>query len=235
MKKAKLYHHTIYGILVPAYVLFLISAYAKAGNFAPQKSKSGSTEITHTVKKGETLFSISKKYKVTPADIRKWNKLKGNNIGVGQKLVVGYSKKKKAEAESKIKAKPAPVIKPLPESKKAQPLPPEKKIEPKRSYEKKPVWIDAPMKDVSEEGMASWIDDDTEGKYYALHRTAPVGTIIKVTNTANQKFVYVKVVGKIPAREEYSVIILQVSRSASEKLEANDARFNAMLNYSVPE
>lgn len=42
----------------------------------------------HTVKKGETLSSIAKKYKVTVANIKKWNNLKSNTIKINQRLRV---------------------------------------------------------------------------------------------------------------------------------------------------
>jgi peptidoglycan lytic transglycosylase D len=42
----------------------------------------------HTVKKGETLSGIADKYEVTVADLKKWNKLKGDTIEIGQKLIV---------------------------------------------------------------------------------------------------------------------------------------------------
>ena len=61
--------------------------------------KSGSTKTssgggsqgtvkTHTVKKGETLSSISRKYGCTVNDIKKWNNLKSNTVKVGQKLKI---------------------------------------------------------------------------------------------------------------------------------------------------
>ena len=43
---------------------------------------------THTVKKGETLSSIAKKYHCTVADIKKWNGMKSNTVKVGQKLKI---------------------------------------------------------------------------------------------------------------------------------------------------
>lgn len=42
----------------------------------------------HTVKKGETLGKIADKYDVTIADLKKWNKIKGDTIEIGEKLVV---------------------------------------------------------------------------------------------------------------------------------------------------
>lgn len=42
----------------------------------------------HTVKKGETLSGIAKKYRVTVANIKKWNNLKSNTIKANQRLRV---------------------------------------------------------------------------------------------------------------------------------------------------
>lgn len=44
--------------------------------------------VTHTVVKGDTLWSISQKYGVTVDEIKKKNKLKDNTIYIGQKLVI---------------------------------------------------------------------------------------------------------------------------------------------------
>jgi membrane-bound lytic murein transglycosylase D len=51
-------------------------------NNTKEKTKS------HTVKDGETLSSIASKYDVSVSDIKKWNKLKSDEILVGQKLIV---------------------------------------------------------------------------------------------------------------------------------------------------
>lgn len=51
---------------------------------AASKDKNG----IHTVKKGDTLYSISRKYKITVEDLKAFNNLKDNNIKVGQVLQV---------------------------------------------------------------------------------------------------------------------------------------------------
>lgn len=64
---------------------------AQAGKSSSKSSSSSSgtsTTKTHTVKKGETLASIGRKYGCTSNDIKKWNNLKNNNIKVGQKLKI---------------------------------------------------------------------------------------------------------------------------------------------------
>ena len=63
---------------------------AQVGKSTPKKGGGGSqaTTKTHTVKKGETLSSISRKYGCTVNDIKKWNNLKSNNVIVGKKLKI---------------------------------------------------------------------------------------------------------------------------------------------------
>ena len=45
--------------------------------------------LTHKVKKGDTLYEIAKKTKTTVAELKRLNKLSGNNLKLGQVLVVG--------------------------------------------------------------------------------------------------------------------------------------------------
>lgn len=51
---------------------------------------------THTVQKGETLFSIAEKYGINIQQIKKWNNLDGNSISVGQSLTIKPDAKKDA-------------------------------------------------------------------------------------------------------------------------------------------
>ena len=46
----------------------------------------------HSVRKGETLSTIGRRYGITVQSLRSWNQLSGNNIGVGQKLIVQRTK-----------------------------------------------------------------------------------------------------------------------------------------------
>lgn len=47
-----------------------------------------STIITHTVKKGDTLYNISKKYGVSVANIKSVNDMVNNTLSIGQKLII---------------------------------------------------------------------------------------------------------------------------------------------------
>lgn len=44
----------------------------------------------HTVQPGETLYSLSRRYKTSVDHIRGWNRLDDNNIRIGEELVVGW-------------------------------------------------------------------------------------------------------------------------------------------------
>lgn len=48
----------------------------------------GLTEVIHEVKKGDTFWSISKRYEVTIEDIKKWNKKETNELSLGEKLKI---------------------------------------------------------------------------------------------------------------------------------------------------
>lgn len=47
-----------------------------------------SSEIKHKVVAGETLYSISKQYKVTVDEVKKWNELEDDVLSLGQKLKI---------------------------------------------------------------------------------------------------------------------------------------------------
>jgi len=54
----------------------------------PKKQGEPGWRKIHDVKKGETLYSISKLYEINVAEMKKWNNLKDNLISIGQKLIV---------------------------------------------------------------------------------------------------------------------------------------------------
>ena len=67
------------------------SNYNDSGLFAKSGTPSQSEirpEVTHTVKKGETLFGIARDYEVEVANIKVWNELSTNVIFVGDELIV---------------------------------------------------------------------------------------------------------------------------------------------------
>jgi membrane-bound lytic murein transglycosylase D len=58
--------------------------------------------VTHTVRKGESLGSIARRYRVTETQIRGWNKL-GASVSVGQRLSLQVKPSKRAYVKSKAR------------------------------------------------------------------------------------------------------------------------------------
>ena len=56
--------------------------------YVNQTTASATKQMAHTVAKGDTLSSLSRKYGITVAQLQQWNNLKGTTIKVGQKLIV---------------------------------------------------------------------------------------------------------------------------------------------------
>ncbi len=212
--------------------------------------------VYHKIKSKETLYSISKKYEVSTDDLKKWNHLQSNDLKNGDQFIVGYKKTKvkmKAEqvlAEEK-KAVPAErkevIEKETPlfgaENKKGMKADSaglksvhENKTNADTQTIKK-SFVALTRREVSEQGVATWIDDENinPNKYFALHRTAPVGTIIKVTNRMNKRAVFVKVVGKLPDTGDNDNTVIKVSKASAEKLGVRDQRFQSELTYGINE
>ena len=97
---------------------------------------------------------------------------------------------------------------------------------------------DAPMptrgRRVSSSGVAEMIEGpDDSGKYLALHRTAPIGTLVQVRNEFNNQTLWVKVIGRLPDTGINDKIMLKLSAQAFAKLSPEDRRFRAEVSYIV--
>ena len=61
---------------------------ASVENKKPITNSTQSASTIHKVAANETLFSISKKYNISVADLKKWNNLSDNTIKMGEKLII---------------------------------------------------------------------------------------------------------------------------------------------------
>ncbi len=224
-----------------------------------EQTISGKSEMRkHKVQPGETLFGISRMYSVSVDQLKKWNKLSDNTISKGQELLVGESeelKRKEGAAEENLSGKKrTPDItdakagkQEKENTKSATEKAPELMTEKSTSTEKKGALAEGRKPDkkvsfakgrqeINETGIVSWQDDDgiNQEKYYALHRSAPVGTIIRVTNTLNNSSVFVKVVGLLDDIPENEDVIIKISRTSAERLNVIEKKFQAELVYGLP-
>ncbi|TRW22194.1 LysM peptidoglycan-binding domain-containing protein [Flavobacterium zepuense] len=66
----------------------IASNYSSKSKASSYTKKSSVTTKTYVIKRGDNLGEIADKNNVTVAELRKWNKIKGNNIMAGQKLKI---------------------------------------------------------------------------------------------------------------------------------------------------
>lgn len=169
-------------------------------------------EIIHEVDKGENLYRISKKYNVSVEDVITWNNILDKPIKKGDKLKI-YQ-----EAPINSKAKPKAVT----------PIP---KDAYQNSYNANISNSD--LVAVNEEGVSTWLDNNTIGasKSLALHKDAPVGTIIQLTSVQNNKVVYVRVVGNLPKDDQKLKPIIEITKFSAKQLGLKDKFFLVKLSY----
>lgn len=181
--------------------------------------------ITHVVGKGETLYQIAKKYGISVTEIREINNIKGTSISYRQKLKI---------AKKGVVIDNPDLIEPTEEEAKNVKVEVTKGTADVKVSTRENKYLQST--DFAETGIAGWINDKSINpkKSIALHKTAPIGTIIRVTNLMNNKSVYVKVIGTLPETGDNENTIIVVSKAAVNMLGAIDQKFRVNLNYSIP-
>ncbi|MEM7550092.1 MAG: LysM peptidoglycan-binding domain-containing protein [Bacteroidota bacterium] len=188
---------------------------------------------THTVKAGETLYSLSKKYDIPLRKLRKYNDLKGNDISLGQVLFL-EEEDKRMEKENAKSNNNKEIGKVEETEKEIKEDPKPKKQMPDTIYvsRKKPVKNASGFEEIVENGLAEVIENNTDTrKYLALHRSVPVGTIIQVRNEDNNLRVFVRVIGKLPDTGQNENVLIKISKPAYERLGAVNQRFPVVISY----
>lgn len=239
---------------VPVPVAEIPKADPPVTNTAPKtKAVTGNSPIYHTVAPKEGLYSISKKYNASIADIKKWNNLSSDGLAIGMNLIVGYGAGSTAATQQPVITKQVPEAK-QPEQKIEEPkeTPPVVVKEQPRPVVKETVTEKGPasfdggyfkafynqqvkgkstMQDKGEAGIFKSTSGWDDGKYYCLHNSAAAGSYVKITNTANGKSVYAKVLDLIPDLKQNTGIIIRISNAAASELGVNAANFECTLNY----
>jgi len=182
---------------------------------APKTDAPKEAEI-HIVASKQGLLSVANMHKVTMAELRKWNNLTSDRLQEGQRLIVSDpSASKSTISVDKTNLLPAKASTTAPAAEPAAP-----------AKEKGPEDI----KKKIETGIAELIDvPDNSGKFLALHRTAPIGTLVLVKNLTNNQSIWVKVIGRLPNGD--AKVIIKLSPKAFEKLNAVDKRVRAEISY----
>jgi len=193
---------------------------------AVPKTNPANSQQTHIVLKGETLYGISKLYDVPMTDLQAWNDLPDINISVGRELIIkdpGEKKVVTTTASNQNENKSAAEKNTAATTAKSNETVSEKSRLPDAS---------GFSNRVMENGFAERIDGSSDyRKYLALHRTAPLGTILTVRNEMNDITIFVRVVGKLPDTPGNAKTMIKLSKTACDKLGAINDRFPVEVTY----
>lgn len=186
--------------------------------------------VVHEVSEGQTLYAIARKYGVAVEEIREWNNLADYSVQMGAQLVIYPDGKPEPEPEP-VAAETKPAPKPLPAPVKAE-IPVNTLQDMLYQH-----YLDAKARKGNpsvDKVTISWLKSDagkSTSNYFALHKTAPNGTIIKITNLVTKKYVFVKVIGKLPETADNKSVTMRVSMSAKKELQLNDDKAYVETTY----
>lgn len=187
----------------------------------PVKAEQDADFIEHVVGSNETIYSIATRYNLTMDQLKAKNNLKDNSLSVGQHLLI----------KGQYPAKPV-YIPPAANTADSN------KSNSDTTGLKNPSLRYAPsrygLNQMDEKGAAVWITDPDldPTKMLVLHRTAPIGSVMKITNPMTNRSTFAKVVGKFTENETTKDVIVVMTKAVADALGAIDKRFFCNLTYS---
>ena len=189
----------------------------------------------HTVTSQQTMYSIAATYGISLDQLRGWNNLTGTDLNVGQKLIIGKAGEPVNAQESdasQSEGQDNPTTYAQIEDILDKEVPPTIIVAPNEVGKDRIVKQENGFTEVLENGLAQVIEDSKDTrKYLALHKTAPVGTILQIRNEMNNLRVFVRVIGQLPDTGNNVKILLKISKAAYDRLGAIDARFPVVVTY----
>ena len=216
--------------------------------------------IFYEVMPGEGLNKISRNYfAIKPEKLMQINGMTSPELKLGQLLLIGWIPlnlfneaksqiTKDTKKEEKLKTKAPIPSKDLNKDKNPSQLAIEKdiakanvadaveKVEKEEalntSESNKIKFEKSERQKIEDQGIAFWHKEMRGNKgLYVLHRNAPRGSVIKISNPMFGTTVYAKVAGSISANAYPDEVMIVVSPEIADKLRARDARFFAKISY----
>ncbi|EHQ29452.1 Peptidoglycan-binding lysin domain-containing protein [Mucilaginibacter paludis DSM 18603] len=217
---------------------------AANNNFSVRSSPASEPQTSATqykVSAGETLYAIAKRFDTSVADIISLNNLKSNNLVPGQVLLVKSAPQAPQQQVVKQSTTTPPPTSPPP-SQQQPPVPVAKRdttlVVSQDSMDANHHAASSRygLYEKNEKGVAIWMDNDSldPNKKLVLHRTAPVGTVIKITNPMTNRTTFAKVVGRFTETEGTKDALMVMTKSVAESLGAIDKRFHVIISYGTP-
>ena len=166
--------------------------------------------VCYEVKPGETMYHIAKTVFRMPVDtLMALNGLRDPTLSIGQVLQVGWMGLDGAADHIKPRA-----LSPLQRVNSA-------------NYARYREKVAAADRRELVRGVASYTpgSGDASGKLFALYNDAPVGSYLRVGNTANERVAYVEVIGRLPTDVRKDRVDVVISGTAARILGAGAGNF----------
>ena len=214
---------------VPTERPFEESTVINVSNKQESNTSAQTAVIDYKVVPREYLIAIAKKFNTTVEYLKTLNNLSSNSLSIGQIIKVPLS------VSSELPASPPAISLDIPKLDQRSINTPVDSSKSASERLKLPV-ARYGLREVNERGVAIWIEDENlDGtKMLALHQTAPIGTVIKITNPMTGKSTFAKIVGKFTQNESSKDALIVVTKATADLIGARDKRFQAILIYGVP-
>lgn len=217
-------------------------------NFIRVESVIKSRPIYYKVGRNEALKDVTRMINVAQSTLQMWNHMSQQDISPGQILQIGWIAfddtqvpfgAKSNPADAKTSQNAAPAI-----ANQQNNIPPKIPLKDSAKTANDTIVV-SPYEQVYEDQIMGHANNEESGAavfyplkmkmaesvYYAFHNTAPKGTIIKITNPSNDKFIYAKVIGTIPKLADYNNCIIALSTNAAKGLMAKEKRMFCKIEY----
>ena len=174
--------------------------------------------VMYKVKPGETMFRIARTYFKIPIEtLMKRNNLTSNTLKAGQVLHIGWFNVKGIQ----------------PNERKYTGLKGELRVVNAKLKKKYEAASKASGKTKKfQRGTSIWKKSSSrDTKLYALHRTAPIGTVIKVYCPSSKRTLFVEVKGRMSDNIYRENFIIYLSPAAATSLGAVNERLRVELTY----
>lgn len=216
------------------------------------------TAKQHTIQTGQTMYAISKMYNVSVEDIQKWNNLNNYILKIGDVIYVSNPNESKSkesikeipkEIEKEKTSMPIkntisetikePTIKQTnDENTTIVTIPPTEELAVNNETQKELIvkYKNAVTnsKSITVKGTGAPMTTSLgamESVFFAMHKTLPIGTVIKIKNLVNNKIVYAKVIGKLPETDENKHVIIRYSAGVKNNLQLQNGKCYVQIDY----
>lgn len=183
--------------------------------------------IYYRVEKSEGLFAIARrKLGLEISWIKKMNDIHDNAVSEGQILLIGYLRINNTATETTV------ITDSISENV-------ELIIQAEDQNSRNQSLFDTQKQNskvIMEKGVAFWNKESAVSKgNYVLHRSAPVNSIVEITNPMFGITVLGKVVGNLPPRTYSDEVKIVITPTMAKELRAMDSRFFSHIKYTIVE